>query len=608
MKTILLWDPRFPDRRPSRLTVEDTVASAAVRAGVAAAANPAEAGALSAGGALDPTMLTEVVLQHGSGSATRRVFLPYSVVMVGAAAGVLAAIGTPIPGGVTPTPTPTLTLSAASPLIASNAAAGTLVSNISNVPAGATPTVTPNDGRLVIAGDSSAGWKVVVGMSALSAGTVNFSVAATGATGASGMLTITAVASSLRTMAGGGVLPDGASTVTAGVTRVVGRAQIPVFATTTDMKIAFPIFHVADSAGEIVSLPQAGTTFSAQLEDSNGSLFGAITFENGQAKASTFPASGVFWTDTILPAVLGRSTFATGTTTLFVKMEWEFPSTGTNRIFVADNSGGSTGVPGEGVAYGGTTTMGVYGAATGGGGSTQSTRIFRPWLVVGTHGGVALAFVGDSLTFGQGDAKAGTIGSDGAGGGAFARAGYASAIPYTKIGKPADRIQYWAGNAGANSANRIDAMRYHTHTTMMLGFNDIAGGSNTAAQVLDNLRLAWGRMRAVNPALKVLEGFIIIRTASSDSWATQSGQTVQGGYETGGVRTAFNNSLAAEVSAGTIFGTFDLVSSINDPAAPDKWLTNGTANYPTTDGTHARPTFHGLEAAYLRSIFSGITV
>jgi hypothetical protein len=90
---------------------------------------------------------------------------------------------------------PTLALSPTSPSVASNATAGTLVSNISNVPAGVTPTVTPNDGRLVIAGDSSAGWKVVVGMSALSAGTVNFSVAATGATGASGVLTVTAAGS-----------------------------------------------------------------------------------------------------------------------------------------------------------------------------------------------------------------------------------------------------------------------------------------------------------------------------------------------------------------------------------------------------------------------------
>jgi len=107
MKTILLWDPRFPDRRPARLTIDDTVASAAVRAGVAAAANPAEAGSLSIGGALDPTMPTEVVLQHGSGKATRRVVLPYSVVMVGASVGIMASIGTPIAGGVAPTPTPT---------------------------------------------------------------------------------------------------------------------------------------------------------------------------------------------------------------------------------------------------------------------------------------------------------------------------------------------------------------------------------------------------------------------------------------------------------------------------------------------------------------------
>jgi hypothetical protein len=94
--------------------------------------------------------------------------------------------------------TPTLTLSPASISIASNAAAGTTVSNIANVPAGVTPSVTPNDGRLVIAGDASAGWKVVVGMSALSAGTINFSVAATGATGASGVLTVTSAAGASR--------------------------------------------------------------------------------------------------------------------------------------------------------------------------------------------------------------------------------------------------------------------------------------------------------------------------------------------------------------------------------------------------------------------------
>lgn len=203
MKTILLWDPRFPDRRPARLTVEDSVASAAVRAGVAAAANPAEAGSLSAGVALDPGMLTEVALQHGSGSAIRRVFVPYSVALVGATAGVLAAVGTPIAGGVV---LPTLTLTG--PLTYSTTSpSGTLVANIGNVPAGVTPTLTPNDGRLVIAGSAGA-WTVVTGLAASTAGTITLAVAAAGANGTSAGVTIAAAGRVLFAAFGGSSTMD----------------------------------------------------------------------------------------------------------------------------------------------------------------------------------------------------------------------------------------------------------------------------------------------------------------------------------------------------------------------------------------------------------------
>jgi hypothetical protein len=89
----------------------------------------------------------------------------------------------------------TLALSPNALSITSKAAAGTLVSSISNVPAGVTPTITPNDGRLIIAGDAASGWKVVVGMSPLSAGTINVVAAAAGATSASGTLTVSAVSS-----------------------------------------------------------------------------------------------------------------------------------------------------------------------------------------------------------------------------------------------------------------------------------------------------------------------------------------------------------------------------------------------------------------------------
>lgn len=91
MKTILLWDPRFPDRRPHRLTVADEIASAAVRAGVAAPADPVDAGILAGGSVLDPGSPTEVVLQHGrAGTAMARVMLPASVVSIGFGLGLIA--------------------------------------------------------------------------------------------------------------------------------------------------------------------------------------------------------------------------------------------------------------------------------------------------------------------------------------------------------------------------------------------------------------------------------------------------------------------------------------------------------------------------------------
>ncbi len=95
-------------------------------------------------------------------------------------------------GGVAPTPNPALVLASVPQSITVGAPPGTLIANIANVPAGVTPSVTPNDGRLVIAGDASAGWKVVLGMSAISPSTINFAVAAAGATGATGALVIVA--------------------------------------------------------------------------------------------------------------------------------------------------------------------------------------------------------------------------------------------------------------------------------------------------------------------------------------------------------------------------------------------------------------------------------
>jgi hypothetical protein len=88
MKKVLLWDPRFPARAPERLTLADDLASAAVRAGVAAAADPAEQGALASGGTVSSAFPVEVLIQHGTtGSHQRRVTLPLEVAQIAVAAG-----------------------------------------------------------------------------------------------------------------------------------------------------------------------------------------------------------------------------------------------------------------------------------------------------------------------------------------------------------------------------------------------------------------------------------------------------------------------------------------------------------------------------------------
>ena len=103
MKTIQLWDPRFPDRTPTRLSVVDALASAAVRAGVAAAVDPADYAVLRVGAAVDASDPIDVIVSNGPAQEPVRVTMPRAVAEEGALAGVVAGVDGAITG-VTPPP------------------------------------------------------------------------------------------------------------------------------------------------------------------------------------------------------------------------------------------------------------------------------------------------------------------------------------------------------------------------------------------------------------------------------------------------------------------------------------------------------------------------
>lgn len=69
--------------------------------------------------------------------------------------------------------------------------AGTNVTSIGGLPSGTTPAVSPNDGRLAIGGSEGAGWTVLVGSSASSAGAIDFTISAAGAQSASAEVEVT---------------------------------------------------------------------------------------------------------------------------------------------------------------------------------------------------------------------------------------------------------------------------------------------------------------------------------------------------------------------------------------------------------------------------------
>lgn len=535
MKTILLWHPRFPDRRPARLTVEDTVASAAVRAGVAAAANPAEAGALSAGAALDPGMLTEVALQHGSGSAIRRIVIPYSVALVGAAAGVLAAVGTPIAGGVV---LPTLTLTG--PLnYSTTSPSGTLVANIGNVPAGVTPTLTPNDGRLVIAGSAGA-WTVVTGLSASTAGTITLAVAAAGTTAANVPVTVVAGAiyrfvGNKASMSGGygGFAPFGAvASAPAGITYRTQHYVGPSGGF-SKLKVLYAGVYNLTPGGENPN-PQP---FTKKISVEIGGVLTPVAFAGSSAGMLLSP-SALLVSDVLDVTVAGSTSFQVRDYSSLVSGQ-RFTSSG----WRSNNSGpdGSNVAEFPLSAGADLTATGTSASFT----NKNNKPWMRPLALIGipanpaTH--IAVLIIGDSI---------------GAGSEGGTRIPVVTAENYFGFIEPvlADNVAWQTCASGGTRYSdflvghtfRDELIKYATSVICELGCNDTYEVGMTVAVLQQRAISTWQSLGA--SGAKVFQTTITLRTSSADGWLTTTNQS----RDTNVSRLGFNNWLrdGAPMSAG----------------------------------------------------------
>src|SRR5262249_9148167 len=101
--------------------------------------------------------------------------------------------------------------------------------------------------------------------------------------------------------------------------------------------------------------------------------------------------------------------------------------------------------------------------------------------------------------------------------------------------------------------------------------------------------------------LKVAQSLIMPRTTSSDSWATAANQTSVSGFGVGELRDQFNAWVLTQVGGGLLDVVIDPNPYVEDQSHPSKWISNNSANYPTTDGVHPSSALHILAAQAVNS-------
>lgn len=326
---------------------------------------------------------------------------------------------------------------------------------------------------------------------------------------------------------------------------------------------------------------------------------------NGQTKQLTFSgqssatmgaslpggAPSLLFSDRIYPADVGLSVWPT-TGSAFIRTDVTVPSGGSIPGF--SQNGGS----GEAVRF--SADLGTYQSGNTGALSTPSgaqTFGFSPGpvAIIGQwpSGIVPLpsfAGNGDSIMDYTGDNT--DTGTGSTSGGFFVRAMRGNNIPYIKMSRGSD------GYASASLANQWATRKYLTRfATHLIDEMGINGGALTAAQEFAIASSLYSVARA-SGVQWVGRTSITPSGSSSNSFIDKAGQTPF--QSNGGTQDQFNALMLAALGT-TIDSYIDTRTALGDATDKHYWLTNGVANYPTSDGTHPSPTFHGFMAATIIS-------
>lgn len=158
------------------------------------------------------------------------------------------------------------------------------------------------------------------------------------------------------------------------------------------------------------------------------------------------------------------------------------------------------------------------------------------------------------------------------------------------LAKASSRMSWFTAQAARNYLWQ----KYCAYGLIGFGANDISFGA-TASATLSGISNIVSLMRS-NGAQKVLCNEIGNRTTSTDSWATEAGQTYVSKWEPGGVADTVRAGTAALVGSSID----DYIEHPNIRGADThKWVVNGTDDYATPDGIHPAPAGAALMSSNL---------
>lgn len=214
---------------------------------------------------------------------------------------------------------------------------------------------------------------------------------------------------------------------------------------------------------------------------------------------------------------------------------------------------------------------------------------------------VAVLAVGDSIGEGAGDSSAAGIHGKGFVQRAMHDVSGDNPIPcinFSRTGNDAPDV------LGGNTRWR-DFIKYANTAIEEYGTNDLgATGSGTVTTIQSNISTLWDLLRA-NGITTIIRTELMPRTSStSGDWLSEADQTVNTNWGAGEKSEQMNAWFAAQLGSGVEHVVS--MAGVRDQTVPQKWITNGAADYPTADGTHPAPAAAELAAVALRAVLATV--